>query len=436
MSNGKTIAFFPEGAYGPALNSVGIAQACKALGHQPVFICDPGFRGVFAEYGFEEYELSLSEPMPQEEAARYWSDFVDKHIPNFRKTPLEQLDNYVRECWEAIVDTARWAQKGLPAVLAEIKPDLICVDNVILFPAIKQCGVPWVRIVSCSENEIPDPDIAPYLSGCAAGDSGGFEKFRRRYREVLEPVHRDFNQFLRKCGEAPYPPGVFVEESPWMNLLLYPKAVRFERRNPLDPDRFQYLEGCVRKEAPYQIPEFSVSQAWPLLYVSFGTLGAGDIGLMKRLISTLGRLPYRVLLNVGDYLAEYTEVPANIHLSPWFPQPSVIPQVDVVIHHGGNNSFTECLYFGKPALIMPYVWDGHDNATRVQETGHGLKLSRYDWTDAELATALDILVRDEAVQRRLRDTSTQMQARSGARKAAEILNDLLRAQVEAKSHAC
>lgn len=436
MSNGKTIAFFPEGAYGPALNSVGIAQACKDLGHRPVFICDPGFRGVFAEYGFEEYELSLSEPMPPEEAARYWSDFVDKHIPSFRKTPLEQLDNYVRECWKAIVDTARWAQQGLPAVLAEIKPDLICVDNVILFPAIKQCGVPWVRIVSCSENEIPDPDIAPYLSGCAAGDSEGFEKFRRRYREVLEPVHRDFNQFLHECGEAPYPPGVFVEESPWMNLLLYPKAARFERRNPLDPERFQYLEGCVRKEAPYQIPEFSVSQAWPLLYVSFGTLGAGDIGLMKRLISTLGRLPFRVLLNVGDYLAEYTEVPANIHLSPWFPQPSVIPQVDVVIHHGGNNSFTECLYFGKPALIMPYVWDGHDNATRVQETGHGLKLSRYDWTDAELATALDILLRDEAVQRRLRDTSTQMQARSGARKAAEILNDLLRAQVEAKSHAC
>ena len=52
-------------------------------------------------------------------------------------------------------------------------------------------------------------------------------------------------------------------------------------------------------------------------------------------------------------------------IDSWFPQPSVIPQVDAVIHHGGNNSFTECLYFGKPAIIMPYVWDGHDNATRV-----------------------------------------------------------------------
>ena len=32
----KTIAFFPEAAFGPALNSVGIAQEVKKLGHNPV----------------------------------------------------------------------------------------------------------------------------------------------------------------------------------------------------------------------------------------------------------------------------------------------------------------------------------------------------------------------------------------------------------------
>ena len=32
--NGKLIAFFPEAAFGPALNSVGIAQACEKLGHK------------------------------------------------------------------------------------------------------------------------------------------------------------------------------------------------------------------------------------------------------------------------------------------------------------------------------------------------------------------------------------------------------------------
>ena len=46
-STGKTVVFFPEAAFGPALNSVGIAQACRDLGHRPVFVCDAGFAGVF-----------------------------------------------------------------------------------------------------------------------------------------------------------------------------------------------------------------------------------------------------------------------------------------------------------------------------------------------------------------------------------------------------
>ena len=107
-----------------------------------------------------------------------------------------------------------------------------------------------------------------------------------------------------------------------------------------------------------------------------------------------------------------------------------------MIHHGGNNSFTECLYFGKPAVIMPYVWDGHDNATRIQETGHGLKLHRYDWSDSDLAKSLDTLLGDEAIQQRLQDTSAQMQARLGVHKAAKILDDLLKAQAGAKPDAC
>ena len=201
MADSKTIAFFPEGAFGPALNSVGIAQACKDLGHRPVFICDPGFKGVFAGYGFEEFTVNLSEPMPPEEMARYWSDFINGHIPNFRKSPFEQIDNYVKECWEAIVDTSKWAEKELPEVLATIKPDLICIDNVVLFPATKRHGVPWVRIISCSENEIPDPDIPPHLSGCGENDKTCFQRYTERFNEVIAPIHEDFNQFIKGCGE-------------------------------------------------------------------------------------------------------------------------------------------------------------------------------------------------------------------------------------------
>jgi UDP:flavonoid glycosyltransferase YjiC (YdhE family) len=320
-----------------------------------------------------------------------------------------------------------WAQKELPDILKKIKPDLICIDNVILFPATKQYGVPWVRIISCSENEIPDPDIPPHLSGCGEHDKACFQRYNQRFNEVIRPIHDQFNEFLKQCGEKPYPPDEFFEPSPYLNLLLYPEPVKFKRRQPLDPQRFQYLEGCVREEAPYRVPQFKAHNDKPLLYVSFGSLGSGDTELLKRIIDCIGQLPYRALVNVGDYSSEYSEPPANIHLDSWYPQPSVIPLVDAVIHHGGNNSFTECLYFGKPAIIMPYVWDGHDNATRVQETGHGLKLDRYQWADADLGKAIDTLLTDKTMAGRLKQTSTHMQSQDGTRKAARLLDELLRA---------
>jgi MGT family glycosyltransferase len=426
MAESKLIAFFPEAAYGPALNSVGIAQACERLGHEAIFLSAADMAGVYSGYGFQEFVVKMAPPMAAEEVAQYWQNFINGHIPNFNKSPYDQIDNYVRDCWDAIVDTAIWAQKDLPSVLNDVRPDLICVDNVILFPAIKQFGKPWVRIISCSENEIPDPDIPPHLSGCGQNDKACFEKFETKFNQMIRPIHDRFNAFLFENKEAAYPLGQFFEASPHLNLLLYPEAVKFQRRTPLDPKRFQYLEGCVRQEHPYEVPAFSANSSAPLLYVSFGSLGAGDTATLQRLIAALGQLPVRALVNVGGYLDAYRDVRANIILDKWFPQPSVIPQVDAVIHHGGNNTFTECLYFGKPSIIMPYVWDGHDNATRVHETGHGIKMHRAEWTQDELARNLQFILNDQAMKQRLAATSAHMHHEPGPEKAAGLLQELLK----------
>ena len=420
----KTIAFFPEAAFGPALNSVGIAQEVKKLGHNPVFICDKGFEGVFTQYGFEEHHVNMSEPMSAEEMAKYWVDFINGHIPNFNKQPIDQIENYVKDCWDAIVETSVWAEKDLPNVLNKIKPDVICIDNVILFPATKQYGKPWVRIISCSENEIPDPKIPPHLSGCGESDLEGFNKFNDKFLETVKPIHEKFNKFISECGEQPYPLGEFFEASPHLNLLLYPEPVKFKRQNALDPNKFQYLHGCVRNEKEYIVPTFNKNNEGKLIYLSFGSLGSGDTDLLKRLINVLAKTDHRILVNVGDYKEEYTDIPDNIHIDSWYPQPSVIPQCDLVIHHGGNNSFTECLYFGVPAIIMPYVWDGHDNATRVHETKHGLKMHRADWDDNQLLDNINFLLHDEQIQKNLSATSKFMQSDNGSSKAAKLILDI------------
>lgn len=424
MSDGETIAFFTEAAYGPALNSIGIAQECEKLGHEPVFICDRSMEGVFEDYGFEEHYVHMSDP----EVDTDWEAFINKHIPNFNKTPYEQIDNYVKETYQAIVDSAKWAEKDLPDVLEEIDPDLIVIDNVILFPAAKQYGVPWVRITSCSENEIPDPNIPPHLSGAHEDDPEAHYEFDARFKAVIEPIQADFNEFLEAHGEDPYPRGMFFETSPYMNLLKYPERLRWDRWNELDPSRFQYLNGCIREEeASYEVPDFEDLNDEPLLYLSFGSLGAGDTDLMKRLIEFFGTQPYRCLVNVGDYMDEYdeSELPDNVVIESWYPQQSVIEQADLVVHHGGNNTFNECLYYGTPAIIMPYVWDGHDNATRLDETDHGIKLHRSEWTDEEFADAIETCLTDEEIQSNVAATAEDMQASDGKKKAAELLDELL-----------
>lgn len=428
MSEGQTIAFFPEQAYGPALNSIGIAQECAELGHEPVFITDPSMSGLFEDYGFEEHYVNMADPeMDEEEKARYWDDFINKHIPNFDLSPHDQIDNYVKGTWESIVETAKWSQKELPDALDEIDPDVIAVDNVILFPAVKQYGVPWVRITSCAETEIPDPAVPPYLSGCGEDDYECHYKFEERFKEVIKPVHDEFNEFLESCGEDPYPVGQFFESSPYLNLILYPEPLQWDRWNDLDPDQFQYLEGCVREEESYDLPEFADMNDEPLVYLSFGSLGSGDTELMTRLIEFFGTQPYRCLVHVGDYIDEYdeAEIPDNVHISDWFPQPSAIKRADLVIHHGGNNTTNECCYFGIPAIVLPYAWDGFDNATRIDETGHGFTLHRSDWTDAELAEKMETCLTDPDIQERVAETSEHMQEAEGTEKAARLLDELL-----------
>jgi len=184
------------------------------------------------------------------------------------------------------------------------------------------------------------------------------------------------------------------------------------------------VEEQVEAEKPYKIPEFPIHNTAPVIYVSFGSLGSSEFDLLHRIVSVLGKLPYRVLANVGSNLKKFTNVPQNVHLSNWFPQPSVIPQMSVVIHHGGNNSFNECLYFGIPAICMPFVWDGHDNATRLAEKKYGFFLHRYNWTEEEMAATIAQCISDQDLQSRLKTLAKHMQANHGPTKAAKLLAEL------------
>lgn len=415
--DGPLVVFFPEASFGAALNCVGIAQVLRARGARATFVCHPGFSGVFAAYGFAEHHLPTEEGLSDSERQTTWQAFVRRHLPHFRQSPLDQIETYVAPTWEAIVDTAIRAEAPLRQVLSRLRPDVVVLDNVVMFPAVATSGRPWVRMISCAETELPDDAVPPYLSGLAADDVTGRAAFEARYLAATAHAHARYNSFRQEAGLAPLPPGLFLETSAHHNLLLAPSIVRHRRVRPLDPARFTFLEGCVRSEGAYELPEFPRPDG-PLVYVSFGSLGAMDVGLMERLLAVFSRLPARFLVNVGGFRESYRAVPDNVHLEAWFPQPSVVARADLFIHHGGNNSFCEALRFGVPSLVMPYCWDGHDNARRAVETGTGLAITREGWTEAQLAGAVTDLLGDGAMRARLAENAAAMAADPGPERAA------------------
>jgi UDP:flavonoid glycosyltransferase YjiC (YdhE family) len=105
----------------------------------------------------------------------------------------------------------------------------------------------------------------------------------------------------------------------------------------------------------------------------------------------------------------------------FLPQTAVIPQVDLVITHGGNNTTTESLHFGKPMVLLPLFWDQYDNAQRMDELGVGRRLATYEFTDRELVDAIDSLLGNTSLRSDLARTGELIRGRHGRETAVDVI---------------
>jgi MGT family glycosyltransferase len=416
-----TVVFFPEGAFGPTNNCVGIGDVLRERGHRVVFIVEESFAGTLEARGFEERLMRLG-PKPEVEEApgQFWKDFIRDTAPVFRKPTIEQLEAFIQPTWQALLDGSRYVNPRLEEIIAELDPDVICEDNVPAFPALPASGRPWVRIVSCNPLEIRDPAIPPVFSGYAAGDESGWAEFHAEYERTHRNMWAEFDAFVQAAGAPPLPDLEFIHASPYLNLYVYPAEADYSRRQPLDRN-WHRVESCVRaSEASFEIPEQLRGGDGGLVYLSLGSLGSADVDLMKRLVDVLGRTPHRYIVSKGPQHDQY-ELAENMWGEEFVPQPSVLPQVDLVITHGGNNTTTECFHFGKPMIALPLFWDQYDNAQRIDETGFGTRLATYGFGDEELAGAIDRLLADGDLRGRMAAIATRLQASPGTVRAAGLI---------------
>jgi UDP:flavonoid glycosyltransferase YjiC (YdhE family) len=144
---------------------------------------------------------------------------------------------------------------------------------------------------------------------------------------------------------------------------------------------------------------------------------------MKRLVEVLAETPHRYLVSKGPRAAEF-DLPANMWGEARVPQTSMIPLVDLVITHGGNNTTTEAFHFGKPMIVLPLFWDQYDNAQRVDELGYGIRLDTYGFDADGLRNTVDRLIGDAALRTRMASAGEEIRRRDGTTRAADLIEAL------------
>ncbi|MFF4410955.1 glycosyltransferase [Streptosporangium sp. NPDC001559] len=370
--------------------------------------------------GFEEDLVDLAPPAEEEQdPGQFWKDFIRDTAPEYRKSTAEQLETVTKPIWDALIDGVKYCEPRLKEIIERVRPDVIVEDNVITFPALLTAGKPFVRIVSCNPLEVRGEGVAPVFSGLPAGDRSEWEAFRAEYDRTHREVWTSFNEWVVAQGAPPLPDLDFVHEGD-LNLYVFPEVLDYTGDRPLG-DTWHRLDSSVREtDEDFTLPEPLASGEGALVYFSLGSLGSADVALMQRVIDVLGTTPHRFVVSKGP-LHEEIKLAENMWGAEFLPQTRILPLVDLVITHGGNNTTTEALHFGKPMIVLPLFWDQYDNAQRVDELGYGVRLAPYTFTEEELTGALDRLLGDTALRERLAAAGEEIRRRDGLRRAADLI---------------
>lgn len=126
-----------------------------------------------------------------------------------------------------------------------------------------------------------------------------------------------------------------------------------------NPERI-YIGHCF-EEAPLDKEWTKKIQTHQVrLLVTLGTFLSNRVDVLEKIIKACKAYDPDALIivsaggNVGK-LDAYSS--STVIIEEFVPQIALMPYMDAVIFHGGCNTFTEAMYYGKPMIILPFSSD-------------------------------------------------------------------------------
>lgn len=426
---------------------------------------------------FEDYEISddedLSKPLDEQiklnqgrQKKKFpgvfkWPQIITRYQYVLRKDPVtacvESFDSMQKSMSAELVDN----YDSYVAKIDSLAPDMVVVDAYYVPPCIVNIKVPWVRLYTANPMSITRPKLPgnvrpPPMTGFRLMTKEARAKLRQDNPEKWQSMLDEWQEattrivdsiknadgtlfkFLEEHGCPPLEPGQQAHDSPHLNLYLFPKELDYDQDDDIleYPPRWFRCDSLIRNsDKPALIDETRIwgeklKQAMDnkkeMIFFSLGSIASGDVCLMKRFVEMFKHDKQRLyVISKGVNGDKYELDPDNMIGGNYIPQTVLLQHADLAIIHGGNNSVTECLYYGVPTIVMPLFGDQSDNAQRIEDLGLGKRLNAYDCTRQELIESIDGILNDNKLVERVHKIGQRMRSQDDAGKISFMLKKLI-----------
>jgi UDP:flavonoid glycosyltransferase YjiC (YdhE family) len=327
-------------AFGHTYPSIPLARAARAAGHEVVFAAGDQFLPTLRDLGL----TAVPAGMPIAEA-----------FAGVARTPAG---------FGGVIGgtmARRWATDLAP-LLDEHRPDLLVHDIATL-------GAP----------------LAAAVAGIPALGHG----FGRWFRDAMsEHMVSAFAELAAEHGLTDHENvlrGPVVDICP--ESVQHPTFVAEADRIPLRPTGFS---------PPGPVPA-RVSDR-PYVLLTMGT-AFGSVAALRQAIDGIATLPVDLLVTTGPTVdtAALGPLPDNVRAEAWVDQPTLLPHLDLIVHHGGSGTMLGAFAAGLPQLVLPVGADQFTNADAVVWARCGVTVAPEDRDPAAITAAAARLLRDDAV---------------------------------------
>jgi len=313
------------------------------------------------------------------------------------------------------------------------RPDVMVLDFTFHAGqlAAEKLGIPYVSIYH-SGLPFRGPGVPPFGSGLPIGtaDPTQLRAAEAAEQQLLGLIRGKLESARRALGLGPGPEDFLRSpSSPWLNLIPSHECLEAPRTG-LGPSTF-YIGPCFATRRGSAAEAFPFERLEPgafKVYVSLGTVFNNRPEVFRTLIEALDTPGVQTIVSAGASYAELSagKLPGNVLLFRRVPQVDLLPRVDLVIGHGGNNTTNETLASGKPLLVIPVGGEQQDNSRRVELIGAGVSLRPEQLSVDKVRQAVKRLREEPSFAQRARELQARLDETDGTGTAARLIAWLAR----------